>query len=217
MIFTLLIYVLVLALLVFAYHYERNGNPLPEGDFLERLFWALSFSIGFLAINAEQHNFYLSAVLFVTQFIAMLIPHAFAQNMGHRIQAWEQMPRIKLWGSITIPKWWPAYWMKLFIDDLSYFEQDFLGMGTVGLLRGLLVFGIPFVLGLYFPIFFGINYLIFVICVAISTIWQPIAYTLGPLVPFSIWTNQANTPAWGEFLIPFGWWFCLLVISICSH
>lgn len=202
-----IIYLFVLVLLVFGYHYERNGDPIPLGDFLSRIFWGISFSIGYLACSLDRTNPWMAAFFVFSQFIAMLIPHAFAMNMGKRTQLWIDMTAIKVFGNFTLPKWWPAYWLKPFLTDLNFFEQDFIGMQTVGLLRGLVVFGLPIALG-------WIGLTAGLIAVVINMLWQPLSYTLGNMIPLNIWTNKAYSSTWGEFLIAFGWAFSIYIITL---
>lgn len=189
----------VLVLTVFSYHYERNGNPVHWGELFSRLFWAFSFAIGFLAFTYRNPAGWLVLLLFAMQFLAILIPHAFAQRMGNRTEDWTTLPG---------KKWWPAMWLYPFMKWTPFVVQDFLGMATVGFLRSLVVFIVPFVLSHFFPITFpGITMAGTAIAVAINTAWQPLSYVIGPLIPFKIWDNDANSVPWGEFLIGFGWTF----------
>ena len=121
----------ITALFVFMYHYERNGNPWAIGDTFERLLWAFVFAMGWPILGFAHGSppiIWIATMVFVGQFIAILIPHAFAQNAGFRTITWAQQP----W-----TKWWPGaafYYVK------NYFVQDFFGMMCVGLLRGCIVF-----------------------------------------------------------------------------
>lgn len=188
----------ITAFFVFMYHYERNGNPWPIGDTFERLLWALVFALG-CPILGWVHGAppipSIAAMFFVTQFIAMLIPHAFAQNAGFRVITWAQQP----W-----TKWWPGaafYYVK------NFFAQDFLGMMCVGALRGAIVFLPTIALGAS-PV--G------AIAAAVTTmLWQPCAYWLGYRTPWTMWTNTANSSRWGEFFVPIGWAVALAVSILC--
>ena len=197
---TSVMFLFVTALLVFSYHYERNGNPWNLGDFGCRCLWVLSVVIGYTALHYD--NIHPLAVIWMgaSAFLQLMVPHAFAQNMGNRTQTWEQMPRITLVGSITLPKWWPG---ALFIWVKNFAIQDFLGMASVGFWRGLVVFGPPMALG------FSAVYC--AAAIAITTIWQPVSYWVGYRIPYSIWTNAANSSTWGEFGIGIGWSIALLI------
>lgn len=188
----------ITALFVFIYHYERNGNPWAIGDTFERLIWAFVFAMGcpiLSFVHGAPPILGIAAVFFVAQFIAILIPHAFAQNAGHRTITWAQQP----W-----TKWWPGaafYYVK------NYFVQDYCGMMCTGLLRGAIVF-LP-------TIFLGASPIGAVLATVITMFWQPTAYWLGYKVPWSIWTNTANSSTWGEFFVPIGWAIALVVSILC--
>ena len=187
----------IIALFVFAYHYERNGDPLTIGNTLERLFWAVCFGLGAALLSSPHFHYYALGWLTVGALLEIYIPHGFAQNMGDRTQTWDAMPRITVFGSVTLPKWWPAIWMAPFKDKLGFTTQDFLGMGTVGLIRGLIVFA-P-------TLFLGCSLVGVLFATALATIWQPLSYWVGYRTPFTLWTNTANSSTWGEFYVPIGW------------
>ena len=187
----------IIVLFVFAYHYERNGNPWAIGDTLERLFWAVCFGLGAALLSFPHFHYYAIGWLAVGALFGIYIPHAFAQNMGDRTQTWDAMPSITIFGSVTAPKWWPAIWMAPFKDKLGFTMQDFLGMGSAGLIRGIIVF-VP-------TLFLGCSLAGVLFATALTTIWQPLSYWLGYRTPFTLWTNAANSSTWGEFYVPIGW------------
>ena len=115
----------IIALFVFAYHYERNGNPEAIGNTLERVLLAITFGIGAAFLSFPDLRFHALIWLTIGSLLEIYIPHAFAQNMGNRTQTWDAMPRITVFGSVTIPKWWPAIWMSSFKDKLGFSTQDF--------------------------------------------------------------------------------------------
>ncbi len=189
-----LLCLLVVAFFTFMYHYERNGNPLAIGDTFERIGWALSFSLGYGILFQHAMNIWVAVSYFVGSLLAIYVPHGFAQNAGHRAQTWKEMPDIVVIGSITAPKWWPGF---LFLWVKNFAVQDFLGMASVGLIRGALVF-LP-------PIAIGASVWGAVIATIITMLWQPISYWAGYKVPFTVWTNTAYSSTWGEFFVPIGW------------
>jgi hypothetical protein len=195
---------------VFVYHYERNGNPLPVGDTLQRLAWAFSFAAGYLMFTIPHQSIFLFGWYVIGSFIAIVaIPHAFAQNMGNRSQTWAQMPPIPLFLGLTVPKWWPGFpvaYISAPTEVQLFFRQDFFGMMCTGFLRGVIVF-IP-------TLWFGGNFIGSIAATAITTVWQPFAYWLGFKIPFILWDNAANSSEWGEFLVPVGWALALLVSVI---
>lgn len=189
----------VTALFVFLYHYERNGNPWAIGDTFERLIWAFVFAMGCPIlgfVHASPAILGIAAWLFVGQFIAILIPHAFAQQAGHRTTPWTQMG--------TWTKWWPG---APFVELTDYPLQDFLGMMCVGALRGAIVFLPTILLGA--PVAGAL------LAALMTAWWQPMAYWVGYKVPWSIWTNTANSSTWGEFFVPIGWAVALVVSILC--
>ena len=196
---TLGIFLLVVALYVFTYHYERNGDPVNLGDFGARMFWGAMFTVGYGALAWQATNFFALGWYVVGQFVAMLIPHAFAMNAGKRTQAWVDMPQIRLWGTTYAPKYWPAFWLKPFLPYLSNTQQDLIGMAAVGLLRGLIVFMPPVELGA--PLVPSLAGWLFTMA------WQPLAYLAGRFTTVSWFYNTPNSAIWGEFYIPIGWAF----------
>ena len=203
-----LLFLLVVALYVFSYHYERNGNPINGGDFLSRIFWSIGFTLGYFLLGGWKLDLLLAVWMFLGGFLEILIPHGFAQNMGKRTQTWDEMPSIPLFTvfgkALTLPKWWPALWMAPFKNKLSFTWQDLLGMGTVGFMRGAIVFAPCVALGL--------GLLPVIAAILITAFWQPFAYWVGNRTPFNIWTNTANSSTWGEFYIGIGWALAVLVV-----
>lgn len=205
-----ILFSLVTAMLVFMFHYERNGTPwsLP-GTFISRVLWATSFSIGYAILGGMSYGFYVFISLFVSCFVMSFIPHGFAMNMGNRAVTWDNMPPIKvmtLFGKdIFVPKWWPALWMKHFKDKLSFFWQDALGMLSVGLLSSLVLFVPLFFLGM--P---ALNVLFATMTMLIS---YPLCYGIGQKVPLSIFGNTPHSAMWGEFLLSIAF-ACSLVVLL---
>lgn len=197
-----LVFILVIAVFVFTYHYERNGNPLPVNDAVSRLFWAMAFGCGYGALILPQFHIFPLCYLIVSQWLAItLIPHAFAQRMGHRTDAWSTLPLKKYW-----PGWIAAQVLQARTIPRLYLLQDFFGMGAVGLLRGVIVFLVPSVIG-----WCGLGGWL---AIALTALWQPASYFLGYKTPYNVWDNHSDSPEWGEFYVSIGWAVALLV-AIC--
>lgn len=186
---------LVVALFVFAYHYERNGDPLSLGTVFSRFFWGLSFSIGYTALDIPNFSLWIALLFVVTGYINLLIPHAWAQNMGR-------------WA--TPQRRWPGFYLPLLTNDawtvLKPWKRaayDALGMLGVGFFRGLVVF-VP-------PVAFGAHMGAALLAILLTAIGQPICYLIGNHVPLSIWGNVKNSATWGEFLIGISWALSLYV------
>ena len=179
----------VIALFVFMYHYERNGDPLAIGDAGQRILWGICFGASAALMSFPNMHWLAIGWLAVGALIEIFIPHAFAQNMGDRTITWQQMG--------TWTKYWPGLWLEPFLSKMGYTTQDFLGMLTVGLLRGITVF-VP-------TLFLGLSIVGVLFATALATIWQPLSYWVGYRTPFTLWTNTANSSTWGELYIGIGW------------
>lgn len=123
---------LVAALFVFAYHYERNGNPIAWGQLFSRVFWAASFAFGYIALATPDISWFSVGWLFIGSFIAILVPHAWVQNMG----SWPT-PQ-KRWPGFFLPTLTQMQWVDM--GPALRTLYDFAGMFSVGLVRGLIVF-----------------------------------------------------------------------------
>jgi hypothetical protein len=205
----------IIALFVFMYHYERNGNPWNSGDFIARILWGLTFGAGYGVLSFHSFHLGLYIWLCVAGFLELLIPHGFAMNMGRWAQPWSLMPAIKVltWKGkdIMVPKCWPAIFLPQFDqagwDALPMWKRtalDFGGMGLVGLYRGILGF-VPAVL-------FGLSWHGAALGVLVTMLGQPISYFVGKYTPWTIWTNAAYSSQWGEFYVPIAWALALLFL-----
>lgn len=194
---TLVVFLLTIPLLVFAYHYERNGDPANIGDFLSRTIWSFAVMVAYTMDALDDFNAYVAGWMIFGSFIAIVIPHAFAQRMGNRTDAWTDL----FW-----TKWWPAYWLKPLLNTLSPIDQDFIGMASVGLLRGAAVF-LP-------TVFFGYSAFLAITAMLLTAAWQPWSYYVGYKIPWNLWTNAANSSQWGEFGIGIGWAIALQIFCL---
>jgi len=199
----MIIFFFVTAFLIFSYHWLRNGFPVGSsayGTTSARLIWAASFTLGYVFLAAPAVNIPLVALLFILQFIAMLIPHAAYQNMGR-------------WPSPQ--KDWPAFWMPTLTqaqwDGMSSCARttyDFFGMLSVGVFRGVIVYGLSsaalYGAGLFLPSVGG-PILLAAAAAAIAAVSQPVAYLVGKFVPFGIWGTPAYSAGWGEIGVAAGW------------
>lgn len=195
--------ILVLALFVFTYHYERNGNPVQVSGFISRLIWAGSFALGYLALTLTHTDPLLAFLYALFSLGAIYIPHAWVQNMGD----WPN-PQ-KRWPGFFLPNLTQSQWDAM--PHPQRVRHDFLGMGGVGFFRGLAVFGAPLIAAIFLPVqphIFGP-----LIGWGLTTVGQPMAYLIGKQIPFSFWSNAPKSTEWGEFLVGVSW-FVALVASI---
>lgn len=187
-----MILLLAIATLVFLYHYERNGNPLHfEGNFVPRLFWAVGCAAVLVLLSLPGFPSYLWIAVLVTvvaSFVQILVPHAYPQNMGR----WPT-PQNK-WPSLFYGNYTQAEWDAMTPSQRE--RSDFIKMGCVGFIRGLIVF---------VPLAFLYPWFLAALSVAITAIWQPLSYYVGWRTPWAIWNNKANDAEWGEFYIGIGW------------
>lgn len=194
-----LLLLLVIAGFVFSYHYERNGNPENWGDFFCRLFWAGSFALGYATLSNVNLDFRLIAWYLIGAFLELLVPSAFAQNMGRWAVPWSLQGLKKYWPGAWLPQYTQEQWTALSQSRKTCL--DFLGMLSAGILRGAVVF-LP-------GIFLGAPFFGSVLAAAAIALWHPVAYFVGFYIPFNIFGNVKNSAAWGEFLIGIGWAFAL--------
>jgi hypothetical protein len=195
---------LVIALFVFAYHYERNGNPLSFGEFFSRAFWAGSFSLGYVALAGASTNIFLAALYGALTFAAILVPSSFAEQMGREAAPWSLSPLSKRWPAFWMPSYTQAQWSTF--TGAKKTRIDFYGILSAGVLRGSVVFLPSIALGA--PVFQS------VIAAAAVALWQPFAYLAGRFTPFRMWDNSPYSTEWGEFYIGIGWalalWFAVV-------
>lgn len=171
-------FLFVLAMLVFSYRWLRNGIPLKSGNFLSRLFWGLGFALSYILMSLPDTNVWVAVLYVPLQFLAMLVPHAWVQNMG----LWPSIQ--KRWPGFFLPTSWPQVWVP---GSVTATLHDFLGMAGVGLFRGLIVF-LPTAL-------VGASLTYIVAAVAITMLGQPMAYLIGRFVK----------PLGGEFFVGVAW------------
>lgn len=175
----------------------RGGGFFSTGhDWIVRLVWGSSLIITYLALNYAEPDYFYAASILGTAYLAMLVPHAFCQNMGR----WP-----------TAQKEWPAFFLPE-LTDLQWTAlpgpartlYDFLAMAGVAAFRGLFVFT-PFLLSAYLQ--HGQIELAGVLraCGTII-VFQPLAYLVGWYVPFSVGGSLTkNTTEWCEFLNGAAW------------
>lgn len=186
---------LVIALFVFAYHYQRNGNPLSIGEFFSRCFWSGSFAVGYVSLAGLHANLWLALLYGLLAFIANMVPHAFAQQMGRETAPWSLLALSKRWPAAWLPSVTQAVW-----DGYSLakkIRRDCYAMLSVGVVRGAAVF-LP-------GVYLGEHLLPAVVAAVVTAVMQPLAYLLGYITPFSMWGNSPRSSEWGEFYIGIGW------------
>lgn len=202
---------IVTAAFVFAYHYERNGIPWKVGDLVSRLIWAITFGLGYILLSVQNIDFRLLGVYIAGAFVEILIPHAFAQNMGRFGRPWTLGA-----GNVALPwsKYWPGSWLPhdysltewQALSGTFKFWLDFLGMTSTAILRGIVVF---------FPaVYFGVSWTQALVAAGITALWQPLSYAIGWHVPLNWFGNTKDDATWGEFFVGIGWAIALAVTVI---
>ncbi|MDE2097904.1 MAG: hypothetical protein KGL39_11695 [Patescibacteria group bacterium] len=177
------------AVYVFSYHYQRNGYPLKTDEFLSRAFWSLSYALGVLFISAPSVNLWFVVYSLTAGFVAILVPHEAYMNMGR----WPTPQR--QWPAFFLPLHTQAKWDTL--TPSKKLRNDIIGMGAVGLWRGLIAFAAgPLV---------GLSSIGVLSAMVLTTVWQPFAYWVGWKIPVGWFNNTPKSAMWGEFLIGVGW------------
>lgn len=166
-----------------------------------RLFWTIiGLSAPYFMLGAV--NLYYGLSLVVTGYLSMLVPHAFAQNMGR----WPT-PQVR-WPAFFLPELTQAQWGALPMFWRTAY--DFGGMLGVGFFRGAIVF-LPF-------IFTGWDSFEVIRAALLAwgaiTIGQPVACLLGRFTPITIGSElQKYTAAWGEFWCGAAWTIAEICLS----
>jgi hypothetical protein len=156
--------------------------------------WCSAFIIGHVVFAFSDCDAGEVIVLFVAQFVAILIPHGFAMRMGNRAEEWT---------NLDLRRYWPGAWvLKVGIKD--HLLQDFLGMMSVGLLRGAAV---------YLPmLFFNYTEISLILAAVLAGFLQPLFYFIGSKIPVASLGNHKQSTEWGEFLIGLQWAICEAVL-----
>lgn len=181
--------VLVTALLVFSYHYERNGNPWNFGELVSRLIWGASLATAYIALSLPSTDFGIAICFLPLGYLGLLVPHAWVQNMG----TWPKAQ--KRWPGLLLPTLTDAQWAAL--SPFRRTMYDFFGMSSVGRIRGLLTF-IPLT-------FLGMKLPVAVAAGLLQGAAQPLSYLIGRFTPFTLFGNAPNSAEWGEFYVGIGW------------
>lgn len=240
---TFLVYTVVVLLCAFGFRIRGGGFITFRGDTPARLVWCTCITLATIALMPLHHLYLIATALhkvlyfvpfstllhatfnvygphllallavFPLSFLAVvLIPHVFAQSVGL-----EPLP----FTTTPFHKWWPAayeYRMTTEVwNSMSLLERaasDTFALLSVGLLRGLLVFG---TLGLiqYFIGYTGTGTyslaLIIGVPVVIKTFGQSISYAFGFWgVPGSL---QGGSWDFSELLDGVTWGFALIAFT----
>jgi hypothetical protein len=204
----MIIFLFVAAFFVFSYHFLRNGIPWKDyGTTVARLIWAASFALGY-TLMAVPHNYItvgMAGIVFmITAFLAMLVPHAFCQNMG----TWPT-PQ-KQWPAFFMPTLTAAEWTAM--TPFARTRYDFFSMMGVGAIRAVIVYGITTIVLLAF----GKATIWAVPAGVVTALSQPVGYLIGKYVPFSMWSTPAKSASWGEVMVAIGWAVSLAVYCAFS-
>ena len=187
--------VLLTLLCAFAYRL-RGGGWLSLSDWQYRLIWGTALLVTFIATHAFTTAAFTYAVgLWAFAYIAELIPHAYAQNMGR----WAT-PQNK-WPSFFLPDYTQVQWTAM--TGTARTLNDFLQMACVALLRAVVVFS-PLVLSTYM-LGHQIAYAGVLRGMGILTIGQPMSYLLGWYVPLNFPSLAKRSTEWGEWFNGLVW------------
>ena len=196
---------LVLASFIAAVAYRIRGGGwfTFNSNTICRLIWGLGLMIAYVLLNLGHINKVFFCVLPLLAWLQMLVPHAFAQNMG----SWP-----------TPQKRWPAFFLPT-ISNVQWTDfpmwvrtmYDFGGMAGVGFFRGLFTFGA----------YFGYeaatgNFAVYPHCLCALgaiTLGQPIAYLVGKYFPLTVTSSLKSFSAeWGEFFNGAAWAIALAAL-----
>ena len=193
----------------------RGGGWVALGSTtICRLIWSAAMLAIYLVVAYPTGAPWYSLYLVTAAFCSMLVPHAFAQNMG----TWPN-PQ----------KRWPAFFLPTLLDSewssmpmWARVLYDFGGMLGVGFFRGLIVFGafVLFWVGGHKGVggYADLGDLIGAslrqsYAWATITILQPMAYLLGRFMPITITSGLvARTNTWGEFFNGAAWVIAMAVL-----
>lgn len=197
-----ILFLLVIALFIFTYHYERNGNPWGVGDTMCRIIWAASVVVGYLFLSIADINWAAAAWILPGSFMAILVPHGFCMNMGRWAVPWSVLPLSKKWPGL----WLPSYTQEEYsaLPQSKKTRLDILGMLSVGAIRGVLVFS---------PLMCVRQSLVSVLGAAlVVSLSQPAGYYLSWFMPVSGLNCHAHSAEWGEVFVAIGWAVSLVVL-----
>jgi hypothetical protein len=189
-------------LCAFAYRLRGGGFITTGHDWIVRLIWGLALTLAYFDVCYPWILWYLVTII-PTVYVSMLIPHAYCQNMGRWATPQKKWPSWFL-RTLTTAEWtaMPA-WARTAYDAMS--------MGSIGFLRAVLVFA-PFALASHFT---GGAWQVdrVLLAVGVRTVWQPLAYYFGWLVPFSLGSSlTAYSTEWCEFFDGAGYGVALLCL-----
>lgn len=183
-----MILLLTIPLLIFGYHYLRNGWPVNKlfsfGDFFARMMWCTTF-LGAYFLTTGGFS-WLGALLFLLCYLEILVPHGIGMDMGRHPEFQNKWPTFFIKVEQSTWELWPL-WKRELVDVAQMF--------VIGLIRGLIVFA---------PLFF-FNLPNLGWAIATQALWQPASYYLGYRIPYQVLRNAANSSEWGEFLVGIGW------------
>lgn len=192
----------------------RGGGWFTLGSDTEcRLIWGIfGLSLPFSTLMLVKgmpfdtvHAIYGVALLAVA-FLDMMIPHAFAQNMGTFGRPWTLDANNQYLG---VWKWWPGGWLPFPTTQADWNSSpnwlktllDFMGMMSSALVQGLITFGIPILIAAvlaHFGIDIHLNRGRFLRAWAVITVGCPLGYLGGRFSP-ALSPALTPTACWGEF------------------
>jgi hypothetical protein len=186
---------LAVPFLAFAYRL-RGGGWVSLDDWEYRLIWGMALVLSYIAFSFPDPNPAYCAALLPLSYVAMLVPHAYCQNIGR----WP-----------TPQNGWPSFFV--YTPDPSEWTadpgwlrgaHDFLCMACVGAWRATIVF-LPLAACTHLA-GDAINWVGLLCAVLALSFGQALGYCLGWLFPFSVDSSLTkNTSQWGEFFNGAAW------------
>lgn len=179
----------------FAYRLRGGGFFQFGHNWIVRLIWGGAIVAAYVLIALGAVMFLMIPALVGLAYVTMLVPHAYAQNIGRWPTPQKQWP--SFWLPAIGPATWTAWpqWKRAGYDTLSMF--------SIGTIRGAILFS-PF--AYFMPFHFVLS------CLTIGVL-QAASYFTGYYVPLKI-TNSipARSVEWGEVLNGAAWAVALTVL-----
>lgn len=199
------LYALCALMLGLTYRLRGGGFFTLGGDSQCRAVWGGAMVAAFLLwmLTKRPNDIYLIMApwVFAMSWIGETIPHGFAQNMGRRAASWYNIPLIKRWPGILVPE--PTQDEFAAAPYAWRYAADALAMMYIGGLRAAIVLSpsIGYGLAAHSPA----TLYRAALAVAVRVLWQPLAYTVGWLVPLTLPSLGAKGTEWCELFDGMGW------------
>ena len=185
-----------------AYRLRGGGFFSFSSTLIARAIWGAVIALTYFFTansHSQMRDIYAPLLLFLS-YAALMVPHAYCQNMGRWAVAQ------KKWPSFFMPSLTQSAWLNL--PFWQRFVYDFISMTGVGFFRSLIAF-LPFLI--VYNLVYGSWPVIQVIqAIAVLSVGQPLAYSFGYLMPITLGGSLARRSVeWGEFFNGMVWAFAV--------